>query len=134
MAKAKQDELTQRRRLSHGQCPTHGISLGQAGVEEYGDYGADVLECCVRTCGFMAEIPYDHPYSPRHNGATLVDGELISDPPGDPECPWPVYTWWSDDNANRRVNEEKRQLERAEQKALRKAERLEKQARSSRKL
>ena len=46
MTKAKQDELTQRRRLNEGRCPVHGILMSQTGVTDEGQLiGCPRVDC-----------------------------------------------------------------------------------------
>lgn len=55
---AKQDELSKRRRLNKGQCPTHGVHLQQEGVATSSEgipYG-DVMGCPRRDCDFTVEV------------------------------------------------------------------------------
>lgn len=49
-SKADQSELTQRRRLSQGRCPIHGLGLVQTGTRDDGM----IVECPRRDCAFQA--------------------------------------------------------------------------------
>ena len=56
---ADQSELTRRRRLMRGACPTHGIALVQCGValDEYGEPCGPRVECPRRDCDFEVNAP-----------------------------------------------------------------------------
>jgi hypothetical protein len=56
--KAKQDELSRRRRLNKGQCPTHGTGLEQTGVahDKHGVPFADVVSCPRKDCDYWTEV------------------------------------------------------------------------------
>lgn len=53
MTKRKQDELTRRRRIKMGCCPTHGIAVVQTGVAfDNGQPTAAEVECPRKDCDF----------------------------------------------------------------------------------
>lgn len=52
-SKARQDEVTRRRRLREGRCPTHGLSMGQVGVWEENGEAGPVVACPRRDCEFQ---------------------------------------------------------------------------------
>ena len=52
----RQDDLSRRRRLNKGQCPTHGLALTQDGVwQDDGDAGP-VVSCPRSDCGFQMKV------------------------------------------------------------------------------
>ena len=54
---ADQSEFTRKRRLSKGNCPTHGIGLVQIGVAYRNDIPAgDVVACPRKDCNFVMEV------------------------------------------------------------------------------
>lgn len=50
----KQDEVTRRRRLNAGLCPTHGLDLSQVGVNA--TQTAPIVGCPRQDCGFEIEV------------------------------------------------------------------------------
>lgn len=56
--KPRQDEISRRRRLNKGQCPTHGVSLVQTGVatDKHGVSFGDVVSCPRKDCGYWTEV------------------------------------------------------------------------------
>ena len=60
MSKAKQDEVTRRRRLNAGRCPTHGTPLHQIGVmHENGGPVGDRVGCPRQDCDFEQDVKGD---------------------------------------------------------------------------
>jgi hypothetical protein len=55
MVRPAQDDVTRRRRLDAGRCPTHGLALTQVGIEldDFGDPCGDRVECPRRGCSFV---------------------------------------------------------------------------------
>lgn len=45
----KQDDITRRRRLNNGRCPTHGTALAQIGIHDHGP----VVACPREDCSFQ---------------------------------------------------------------------------------
>jgi hypothetical protein len=56
--KPKQDDLSRRRRLNRGACPTHGVGLMQTGVavNKYGIPYGDVVSCPRKDCDYWTEV------------------------------------------------------------------------------
>ena len=54
-SRARQDELTRRRRLNNGTCPTHGVGLAQ--VTHNDETGEELVECPRRDCEFRYWVP-----------------------------------------------------------------------------
>lgn len=53
----RQDDLTRRRRLNDGRCPTHGTALTQIGIwtENNGKAGP-VVGCPRKDCNFKVDV------------------------------------------------------------------------------
>ena len=53
-----QDDLTQRRRLMKGQCPTHGTLLTQCGLayNEHNEVIGVKVECPRKDCKFVKDV------------------------------------------------------------------------------
>lgn len=56
--KSKQDDLTRRRRLNRGACPTHGVGLIQTGVatNAQGIPFGDTVACPRKDCDYWTEV------------------------------------------------------------------------------
>lgn len=54
----RQDDLTRRRRLNRGACPTHGVGLMQTGVATnmLGVPVGDIVSCPRKGCDFWTEV------------------------------------------------------------------------------